>query len=128
MNSFGGTKLRYAELDYLKKITGNNASLIKEFIQEALGLTKQVIPEINMALDLQDFNKIGYLSHQLKSSMKIFNSDQLVMLLNDMESLSDDAGQHFKLHNLVSQLNEITADWENELRQEFTALSFPISC
>jgi HPt (histidine-containing phosphotransfer) domain-containing protein len=113
---------KQVRLDYLREISGNNPELIKEFIQEALGQSDQIMPEINQALALHDFDKVSRLCHMLKSSMKIFHSDLLVELLSSLEVHASDDSQHIHVTPLGVRLNELMAGWKSELEDEKKAL------
>lgn len=64
-------------LSYLKEVSGNNEEFIREMVQTFVSTLPEVLKDMSDALEIDDWDKISRLAHQIKPSLTLMGLDAL---------------------------------------------------
>ncbi len=105
-------------LDYLRELSGNSITFIKEMINAFQKDTPDIISELYQCVKNEDYTRISELSHKSKSMASYMGSDNLRKVFVDIEHMAEskdkitdikEAIKKAKLisNNIIEELNKI---------------------
>ena len=104
----------FYNLDYLKRVSGNNEEFIREMIQTFVSSLPQTLEGIMAAVATEDWDAVSRLSHQIKPSFTLMGLDQL----REKASLIEEHGRtRTDLHALPQKVEEFVAYCQNVVEE-----------
>jgi len=102
-------KLRSINLSYLKELSGGNIGFETEMLNLYVSEVGSDVEELEKAQEEQNWAKIGYLAHKLKSSIQLVGLESLVSILTALEAVRHNeapaAHDNESLKQLILQLH-----------------------
>ncbi len=78
---------QYINLEYLNEVALGNLEFKKEMLQTFVNKTPQSIIQMEQALQHEDFEQVGKIAHQLKTSFSFVGMDATVDLCKRMQEM-----------------------------------------
>lgn len=106
-------------LEYLKKMSGNNREFIKEMLQTFVQSIPNSLKEMKYALNLSDFTKLARVTHQIKPSMTLLGINHLKNSAVQIEELAKSGKVPIlELQLSVMEFTQTCRDIVNDLGEE----------
>lgn len=97
-------KLLSINLSYLKELSGGNAGFETDMLKLYVSEVGLDVVELEKAHGEQDWTRIGYLAHKLKSSIQLVGLESLVSQLTTLEGVRHNDAPTASDHELLEQL------------------------
>ena len=108
-------------LDFLDKFTGGDQELAIQLIEIFLKQIPEAIQKLNNSISKHDWKETHAVAHKIKSSIAIFELNELKKLITNIEEYSRDSVNLDKIPNAFSAFREgtryATRDLETELKK-----------
>ena len=117
---------RYREagmnLDFLDKFTGGDQELAIQLIEIFLKQVPEAVQKLNLSIATQDWIETHAIAHKIKSSIAIFELNELKKLITNIEEYSRDSINLDKIPNAFSAFREGTRYAMRNLEAELKKL------
>jgi HPt (histidine-containing phosphotransfer) domain-containing protein len=78
---------QYINLDYLNEIALGNVEFKKEMLQTFVNKTPQSLLQMEQAFQTEDFEQVGKIAHQLKTSFSFVGMEAMVELCKRIQDM-----------------------------------------
>jgi len=109
-------------LDFLEKFTGGDQELAIQLIEIFLKQIPEAIQKLNQSISTQDWKETHAIAHKIKSSIAIFELNELKKLITNIEEYSRDLTSLDKIPNAFSAFREGTRHVMRNLEAELSKL------
>lgn len=106
------------DFNHLRNLLFNDADYIKEMLQEFLVAMPANIQEMREAAGQQQWERVAFLAHRLKSSLGIVPITNAMEMTKDLEQKAQDAGDAGLIAGKMEKLAELLERACNEISAE----------
>lgn len=107
----------FYNLDYLKRVSGNNEEFIREMIQTFVSSLPQTTEGMTEAVSVKDWDRLSRLAHQVKPSFTLMGLDRLRDKVALIEEYSKTRTDLHTLPQKVAEFMQFCQSAVDELRQ-----------
>lgn len=111
-------KSRLFDLNYLKKISGDNRDFIKEMVQTFVQSVPGLLDKMGTAMESADWITVSRVAHQIKPSLTLLGANQLkdsAILLERLTETIITPASHLQVKRFIQSCHEVIADLSTEL-------------
>lgn len=119
-----GPQSGVVDFNHLRNLLFNDTDYIKEMLQEFLIAMPANMQEMREAAAQQQWNRVSFLAHRLKSSLGIVPIANAMEMTKDLEEKAQDAGEARHIPGKVEDLAALLERAYNEIRTEINKDSF----
>ncbi len=106
------------DLGYLKSISNDDNSFIREMIETFLDATPGSLVKMQESLQSGDLNTVGMIAHKIKPSLTFMGIDELKDKVLEIETLGKESREPEKLKVMVPEFIEVINKAITELQQK----------
>jgi len=108
---------RLTHLTFLEQVFNGDKEKVMETVNDFIYHNEKMIQNLGEAIAQNDFNKIGTVAHNIRSSLQTVGLDSLFEILSDMESISKGNKNKILLEKYYQAVKEITQRAYQELEE-----------
>ncbi len=97
---------RLVNFDFLKGFSGNDSAFMREVIEIYIDETPQYLEALHLAVQRQDWAKVGEVAHSLKSSVRFMGMGSVTEQVLQLEIFGKKQEQTARIPDLAKQVTE----------------------
>jgi HPt (histidine-containing phosphotransfer) domain-containing protein len=98
---------RHHKLDRLQQLLDGDAEALAQMVRVFRENTPQIVSELNEHFDKGDNTQLSRAAHKLKSSIDLFQIDELSASVREIETLSRNRDSMEYISPLIQRLNKV---------------------
>lgn len=112
----------YTDLTYLKSVTNNESSIIREMIELFINQVPEFSAKLNKFLDEKNYIDLGKEAHKAKSSLLVIGMDELAKDMKELQLLTIENKKIESYPNYVKKFDKQCFKAIEELKSELEAV------